>query len=130
MACFRGESTWTPVARIVDALDAAYYQSFGNVEPTGKRLLTLGDSVVGHFHKAHGMNVDANDNAYYDADNARLEMLNFVISGEARRSADDTWEQPWGERRFVRDRYNELRVRLSETTAAKRSLRLSKCRRR
>jgi alpha-glucosidase len=25
---------------------------------------------------------------------------------------DDTWEQPWGERRFVRDHYNEVRVDL------------------
>jgi 60 kDa SS-A/Ro ribonucleoprotein len=31
--------TWTPVTKIVDALDAAFYTSFGNVEPTNKRLL-------------------------------------------------------------------------------------------
>jgi alpha-glucosidase len=30
------------------------------------------------------------------------------------RSQDDTWEQPWGERRFVRDHYNELRVHLKD----------------
>jgi 60 kDa SS-A/Ro ribonucleoprotein len=35
----RGRHTWTPVAQIVDALDAAFYLAFGNVEPTGKRLL-------------------------------------------------------------------------------------------
>ena len=29
----------TPVREVVDALDAAFYASFGNVEPTGKRLL-------------------------------------------------------------------------------------------
>ena len=27
-----------------------------------------------------------------------------------RRSVDETWEQPWGERRYVRNRYNELRA--------------------
>ncbi|MDQ6672923.1 MAG: TROVE domain-containing protein [Chloroflexota bacterium] len=38
----RGKATWTPVPRVVDALDAAFYASFQNVEPTGKRwLLTL-----------------------------------------------------------------------------------------
>ena len=36
---FRGQSTWTPVAAIVDALDAAFYATFANVEPTGKRTL-------------------------------------------------------------------------------------------
>jgi 60 kDa SS-A/Ro ribonucleoprotein len=35
----RGSGTWEPVARIVDALDAAFYASFGNVEPSGKRML-------------------------------------------------------------------------------------------
>ncbi len=33
----RGSGTWTPVREIVDALDAAFYASFGNVESTGKR---------------------------------------------------------------------------------------------
>ena len=35
---FRGSLTWRPVQRIVDALDAAFYASFGNVEATGKRI--------------------------------------------------------------------------------------------
>ena len=41
----------------------------------------------------------------------------FAIADAGRRSADDTWEQPWGERRFVRNKYNELRVRLTEGAA-------------
>jgi len=35
----RGGSEWKPLATIVDALDAAFYASFGNVEPAGTRLL-------------------------------------------------------------------------------------------
>lgn len=35
----RGDTTWTPVRRIVDALDEGFYLSFGNVEPAGKRTL-------------------------------------------------------------------------------------------
>ena len=35
----RGKATWEPVPQVVDALDAAFYASFGNVEPTGKRWL-------------------------------------------------------------------------------------------
>lgn len=35
----RGSNTWTPVSAIVDALDAAFYAAFENVEPTGKRIL-------------------------------------------------------------------------------------------
>lgn len=35
----RGGNTWTPVQAIVDALDAGFYGSFENVQPTGKVTL-------------------------------------------------------------------------------------------
>jgi 60 kDa SS-A/Ro ribonucleoprotein len=35
----RGSNTWTPNRQVVDALDDAFYKSFKNVEPTGKRIL-------------------------------------------------------------------------------------------
>ena len=35
----RGSGTWSPVREVVDALDAAFYAAFGNVEATGQRLL-------------------------------------------------------------------------------------------
>ena len=35
----RGKHAWTPVPRIVDALDAAFYTAFESVEPAGKRFL-------------------------------------------------------------------------------------------
>jgi 60 kDa SS-A/Ro ribonucleoprotein len=35
----RGSLTWSPVTKVVDALDGAFYSAFGAVEPTGKRLM-------------------------------------------------------------------------------------------
>jgi 60 kDa SS-A/Ro ribonucleoprotein len=35
----RGQSSWRATGKIVDALDAAFYKSFGDVEPSGKRTL-------------------------------------------------------------------------------------------
>lgn len=35
----RGSNTWSPNARILDALDCAFYTSFRYVEPSGKRIL-------------------------------------------------------------------------------------------
>jgi 60 kDa SS-A/Ro ribonucleoprotein len=35
----RGRGVWNPVREVIDALDAAFYTAFENVEPTGKRLL-------------------------------------------------------------------------------------------
>lgn len=36
----------------------------------------------------------------------------FAIDSVERKSRDQTWEQPWGERRLVRDHHRELLVRL------------------
>lgn len=38
----------------------------------------------------------------------------FAIESAERASGDTRWEQPWGERRFVRDRHNELLVRFRQ----------------
>jgi 60 kDa SS-A/Ro ribonucleoprotein len=35
----RGRNEWDPVREVVDALDAAFYTAFGNVEPTDKRIM-------------------------------------------------------------------------------------------
>ena len=55
------------------------------------------------------------------ADAPKLER-NFKIAGESRRSSDTKWEQPWGERRFVRDHFNEVTVHLAETRTPGRTL--------
>lgn len=46
--------------------------------------------------------------------NGRQLLRNLQLDTQASRSADSTWEQPWGERRHVRDHYNELRASFSE----------------
>jgi 60 kDa SS-A/Ro ribonucleoprotein len=38
-ASARGQSSWEPVGRLVDALDAAFYTAFASVQPANKRTL-------------------------------------------------------------------------------------------
>lgn len=45
----RGKLAWEPVSEVVDALDAAFYLAFGNVEPTGKRTV-IGLDVSGSMN--------------------------------------------------------------------------------
>ena len=47
---------------------------------------------------------------------------NFKMGKVARASLDETWSQPWGEDAQVRNRYNEVKVRLQERNGAKRVL--------
>lgn len=47
---------------------------------------------------------------------------NFALASQQARSFDETWEQPWGETRFIRNRYNELTARLTERGGLRRSI--------
>ena len=46
--------------------------------------------------------------------NDRQFLRGLKLDAQSARSFDETWEQPWGERRFVRNHYNELRASFVE----------------
>jgi 60 kDa SS-A/Ro ribonucleoprotein len=49
----RGKLTWDPITKVIDALDEAFYTSFGNVTSTGKRWvlgLDISGSMYGGFY--------------------------------------------------------------------------------
>ncbi len=46
----------------------------------------------------------------------------FAYIGSAKASADTRWEQPWGERRYVNDRHNELLVRFRQKSYGQRQM--------
>ena len=57
----------------------------------------------------------------FELRDGRLDR-DFEITGSSTRAFDETWEQPWGERRLTRNHYNELTVSLRQTTGDKRRL--------
>lgn len=73
------------------------------------QVLRLGDTVV-----------DASKLGFELRD-GRLDR-DFEITGSSTRRFDETWEQPWGERRLTRNHYNELTVSLRQTTGDRRRL--------
>jgi alpha-glucosidase len=46
----------------------------------------------------------------------------FKFEGKEISSADSNWEQPWGERRYVRDHHNELLVRFKQSAGLQRQM--------
>lgn len=54
--------------------------------------------------------------------NARKLDGGFSLRKQAVSDHDSTWEQPWGERQFVRNRFRELRVDLEQKSQAGRQL--------
>ena len=76
--------------------------SISKFDANGKRLLTLGDSVVGHLNKAHGMNVDAQDNAYF-ADPSGAVIIKVSPDGKVlgeigTRGKRGDWDETKGQR--------------------------------
>jgi 60 kDa SS-A/Ro ribonucleoprotein len=51
----RGEGRWTPVAQVVDALDRAFYLTFGNAPSTGKRMMLALDVSGSMGSPVHGL---------------------------------------------------------------------------
>lgn len=47
---------------------------------------------------------------------------NFEVTETETDSFDETWEQVWGEKRYIRNNYNQLTVTLTEKTPKKRTL--------
>ena len=55
------------------------------------------------------------------ADTRKLDR-GFAIESQSQREFDETWEQPWGEQRFIRNRYHELHLVLRERESLRRRL--------
>ena len=51
----RGSGAWEPVAKVVDALDGAFYLAFAGVEPTGKRFMLALDVSGSMTSPVHGL---------------------------------------------------------------------------
>jgi alpha-glucosidase len=98
------ETLTSPDGRIVFTLD---------FDPDGRPLYSVkvaGKPVIG----PSGL-------GFILADAPKLER-NFMATGAMRSSTDTSWEQPWGERRFVTDRSNNMTVTLAEKTRDKRQI--------
>lgn len=65
--------------------------------------------------------IDASRLGFLLTDAPKFER-NLIVAAQSTSSHDDTWEQPWGERRYVHNHYNELRVTLQEKVAPARKL--------
>ena len=94
--------------------------------PDGRITVELdvdGDGVPFYRVERDGKEIIAESDLGFLFTDEEPMRRNFVIESEARSSANSTWEQPWGERRFVRDNHNELLITFRETReSAKRAL--------
>lgn len=81
-----------------------------------------GDGRVDYSVSRHGKLVIAPSRlGFLLTDGPKLER-NFAFVSADTATHDDTWEQPWGEWRYIRNHYNEIRIHLKEKVAPERRL--------
>ncbi|WP_211339993.1 TROVE domain-containing protein [Solirubrobacter pauli] len=99
----RGQHTWAPVARIVDALDGAFYAAFGNVEPAGTRMLLAldvsGSMTCGEIAGVPGLtprDASAAMALVTAATEARHEIVGFFAGDGGWKSGQRDWHRYGG----------------------------------
>lgn len=98
-------------------------ETVATVQSPGKVLtaeLDLREGRLAYRVSRFGEPVIADSRLGFQIRGAEKLERNLALTTQATRSVDDTWEQPWGENRHVRNHYNELRARFTETLGAKR----------
>jgi len=77
---------------------------------------------VGYMVSRQGTPVIAESRLGFLFTDAPEMLRNFKAVGHTTRSFDQTWEEPWGEYRTIRDRYNELAISFDEQNWLKRRM--------
>ncbi len=72
--------------------------------------------------KRKGKEIIAPSHLGFNLANAPKLDDGFTVKDKRVSEHDDTWEQPWGERRYVRNHYRELRVDVEQTNRSNRRL--------
>ncbi|MGO4720646.1 glycoside hydrolase family 97 protein [Stenotrophomonas sp. 2MCAF14_2] len=106
------------------ALAQAAAPQIASVESPDKVLkvsLVLDGGTARYRVERLGQTVVADSKLGFELRDGRLDR-DFSLLAQERRSVDDSWEQPWGERRLTRNHFNELTVHLAEGTGSKRRL--------
>lgn len=117
---FRGSLQWAPKQAIVDALDAAFYASFGNVESTGKRI-NIALDVSGSMSSAlMNSNVTAREGsvamamATLAADPDTTDTIAFTSGGWSAPPIVGRQGQRWGHRGSITELGLSTRRRLDD----------------
>jgi 60 kDa SS-A/Ro ribonucleoprotein len=97
----RGQHTWNPVGKVVDALDAAFYTAFENVEPARTRLLLAldvsGSMTYGWIAGVPGLtprDASAALALVTAATEERYEVVGFYVGTGGWKSGSKS--SPWG----------------------------------
>ena len=102
----------------VMAQEAAQAEQVRATSPDGSLVLTVGidnDSRPVWSLSRKGKQLIAPSRMGFQLADGLNMQRGFHIVGSESGQGEETWEQPWGERRFVHDRHNEVTVRFEQS---------------
>ena len=96
----------------------AHAETVASVESPDKTLkveLDLsGEGRLAYRVMRNGQSLIGDSRLGFILRNGRQLLRGITLETQSTRSFDETWEQPWGERRFIRNHYSELRASFIE----------------
>jgi alpha-glucosidase len=95
--------------------------------PSGTLTLTVttnGEGRVGYAVARGTTPVIGESHLGFLFADSRQMLRNMELKGQTTARRDETWEQPWGEWRQVRDRHNEVALTFQERDKLKRTMRV------
>lgn len=105
-------------------LSSAYAESLRSPDGRLELEFSLDDSGAPHYAlRRDGAAVLNRSRLGLIFDKAEFDS-GFAIAGVERTSRDETWTQPWGEQRLIRDQHNELRATLKADDGTGRAMAL------
>ncbi len=100
-----------PAAPAIAAPPAAMQETMLLTSPDGRIELSVGGDAQGPLYavRLDGQEILGPARLGLVVDSVRLPASSMPTAVQ-RRGQDETWEQPWGEERFIRDRFQEMRL--------------------
>nr|WP_314446713.1 glycoside hydrolase family 97 protein [uncultured Sphingomonas sp.] len=95
--------------------------------PSGTLTLTVttnGEGRVGYAVSRGSTPVIGESHLGFLFSDSRQMLRNMELKGQTTAAKDETWEQPWGEWRQVRDRHNEVALTFQERDKLRRTMRV------
>ena len=125
IACAPASSSTEPVAAPDPVVASGAADSLAVASPDGRNVVIVqvgDDGRLRYRVRRNDRNVIMPSRLGFEFRSAPALDSALTIVNSTRRSYDQTWTQPWGEVRQVREHYNELRVTVQETTAPRRRM--------
>ncbi len=96
-------------------------QTFEASSPSGilQVSFTLEDGVPHYRVRRFGMEIIKSSRLGLTLNDTRSLNSGFAIDSTEKSNVDETWTQPWGEKKDIRNHYNELRVDLVKDSSDK-----------